>query len=198
MNRLLTAAQVEAQNARMKNTKEAEWCRKQRAADPKRFRAAVAKWQAKNPEKRKAIKKKFYHANREKMLETAATYRKNNPEKILLLRLKNKEKNKKWKEKFMLLHPDARRIWNHNRRAKIAEQGGRVSAGLVAKLFKLQRGKCACCKRSLNNDYLDHVVPISLGGANEDWNMQLLHSECNLNKGKKHPVVFMQERGFLL
>jgi len=36
------------------------------------------------------------------------------------------------------------------------------------------------------------------GGSNTDDNMQLLRKLCNLQKHAKHPVDFMQERGFLL
>ena len=38
----------------------------------------------------------------------------------------------------------------------------------------------------------------ALGGLNADSNMQLLRAECNLQKSAKHPVDFMQSRGFLL
>ncbi len=36
------------------------------------------------------------------------------------------------------------------------------------------------------------------GGANIDGNIQLLTGLCNRQKHTKHPVDFMQERGFLL
>lgn len=88
----------------------------------------------------------------------------------------------------------------HNRRARIREVGGRLSIGIAARLFELQRGKCACgCKQPLGDDYhLDHRMPLALGGANEDWNIQLLRSTCNQQKHAKHPVDFMQSRGYLL
>lgn len=42
------------------------------------------------------------------------------------------------------------------------------------------------------------IVPLALGGTNTDGNMQLLRSTCNQKKHAKHPVDFMQQRGFLL
>jgi 5-methylcytosine-specific restriction endonuclease McrA len=96
-------------------------------------------------------------------------------------------------------HPDARRIYNHNRRAKEKENGGKLSRGLAEKLFKLQRGKCPCCKLPLGEDcHLDHKMPVALGGANEDSNMQLLRAECNFKKNAKDPIKYMQSKGFLL
>ena len=41
-------------------------------------------------------------------------------------------------------------------------------------------------------------MPIALGGKNVDDNVQLLCAACNLSKQAKHPVDFMQQRGFLL
>lgn len=35
-------------------------------------------------------------------------------------------------------------------------------------------------------------------GTNTDDNIQLLRKLCNLQKSAKHPVDFMQQRGFLL
>jgi len=41
-------------------------------------------------------------------------------------------------------------------------------------------------------------MPLALGGANADDNIQLLRSTCNQQKHAKHPVDFMQQKGFLL
>lgn len=41
-------------------------------------------------------------------------------------------------------------------------------------------------------------MPLALGGANEDWNIQLLRQRCNNQKKAKHPVDFMQSKGYLL
>lgn len=96
-------------------------------------------------------------------------------------------------------NPEISRIENHNKRARKRQNGGKLSPGLSAKLIKLQRGKCACCGLPLGDDYhLDHILPIALGGANEDWNIQLLRSMCNLKKHAKHPIDYMQSKGMLL
>jgi 5-methylcytosine-specific restriction endonuclease McrA len=49
-----------------------------------------------------------------------------------------------------------------------------------------------------DNYHLDHITPITLGGSNTDDNMQLLRQRCNNQKYNKHPIDFMQSRGFLL
>lgn len=96
-------------------------------------------------------------------------------------------------------NPEALRANRLNRRARECSAIGRLSKGLAAKLFKLQRGKCACCARPLGSKYhLDHVMPLALGGSNTDRNIQLLRPRCNQQKNAKHPVDFMQQRGFLI
>lgn len=101
-------------------------------------------------------------------------------------------------EKWFSENPEARRIYNRNRRA-INRATGKLSTSLAAKLFKLQRGKCACCGEPLGADYhLDHIMPLALGGSNTDDNAQLLRARCNLQKNAMHPVEFMRQRGFLL
>ena len=104
-----------------------------------------------------------------------------------------------WQKENVIHMRPFKRINEHNRRAKKRDDGGKLSVGLTEKLFKLQGGKCACCRKSLGKDYhLDHIMPIALGGVNEDWNMQLLTQFCNLQKHAAHPVDFMQSRGLLL
>lgn len=96
--------------------------------------------------------------------------------------------------------PEANRIRCRNRKASKREAGGKLSIDLASRLIKLQRGKCACgCGHQLGAKYhLDHIMPLALGGSNTDNNIQLLVATCNHKKHAKHPIDFMQQRGFLL
>jgi len=144
-----------------------------RTANPDWAKASNVAWTAANPELCKKYGAKWYAANYELRKLSQAAWAKANPE--------------------------ARRNYNHNRRARELANGGNLSKGLVSKLFKLQKGKCPCCNQALGDDYhLDHIVPLALGGSNTDDNMQLLRQRCNQQKHAKHPIDFMQQRGFLL
>lgn len=188
------------------------------AANPVRAKASHAAWQSANPERFKELKAIYCAANKEKFNATTAAWRAANPERTNASiaawkaanpeRVKasaaarhaaNPERRKAAEAAWRAENPEARRIHDQNRRARERKNGGVLSKGLSAKLFKLQDGKCPCCKQPLGDDFhLDHVIPLALGGPNTDDNMQLLRKTCNLQKSAKHPVQYMQERGFLL
>ena len=139
-------------------------------------------------DKRRAASLAWRAANLERSTATTAAWRE-----------ANRERNEATKAAYVAANPELARIYKHNRRAKIIAVGGKLSSGLSEKLFHLQKGKCPCCGEPLGNDYhLDHKMPLALGGANIDDNMQLLRAACNLQKHAKHPVDFMLSRGFLL
>lgn len=189
-----------------------------RAANPERAKAATAAWDAANPERKKASEAAWKAANKERAKATttawiaanlerrnaaAAAWRAANPGKAkaanVAWRAANPRKVKADNAAWHQANPEARRIHEHNRRARKRERGGALSQDLSARLFKLQRGMCVCCNLPLGTNYhLDHILPLGLGGQNIDSNMQLLRSTCNQNKHAKHPIDFMQQRGFLL
>lgn len=151
----------------------------------------------------KAAAAAYYAANKEKAKATNEKWRLSNPEKRKAAadawKLANQEKARGCIADWKAAHPDSLRIYNQNRRAKKRASGGKLSSGLALKLFSLQKGKCACCKKPLGDNYhLDHIMPIAMGGTNTDDNIQLLRSVCNMQKNAKHPIDFMQQRGFLL
>lgn len=157
-------------------------------ANPDKRKATCVKYRIKHAEKVKATADKHYKENKEKMVLRAKEWASNNPSKVRLAKNKWAEANR-----------DAYRIYSHNRRSRERDAVGTLSTDIAKKLFSLQRGKCACCARPLGNKYhRDHRMPLALGGSNTDDNIELLCPTCNLQKQAKHPIDFMQSRGFLL
>lgn len=166
-------------------------------------RAYLYQWRKLNPEKFRAIQDVWDAKNEDRMKAAAqALYLKNQTSKILYAReyyANNKEKLAPKKAAWQVANADLVRISWQNRRAKKKASGGRLSKGLAEKLMILQKGKCVCCGLPLKDGYhLDHIIPLALGGSNTDDNMQLLRQRCNNQKHTKHPIDFMQSRGFLL
>lgn len=111
----------------------------------------------------------------------------------------NKERRDEVRRLWAAANPDAYRIYAQNRRARKREQAGVVSIDIAERLLRLQRNSCATCRQPLGGEYeIDHIEPLSRGGANDDSNLQLLCQSCNRAKGAKDPVEFMRALGFLL
>ena len=110
-----------------------------------------------------------------------------------------KERRIQIKHAWHRANPLARVSHEANRRARKKAAGGKHTAADIKQLFRLQRGKCACCHVSIADGYhVDHIQPLALGGSNDKANLQLLCPTCNLRKSAKHPVDFMRETGRLL
>ena len=158
------------------------------AANLERFREANKAWKLANLSSVQEMNKAWRKKNADHLRESKKSYSAKNIERL-------REQYKAWR----LANPDKRRINQQNRRARKKQSSGKLSHGLASKLFKLQGGKCPCCKQPLGANYhLDHIMPLALGGANKDGNMQLLRATCNMQKSDQHPLAFMQLRGFLI
>lgn len=174
-----------------------------RVANTEKVRAIQAAYYAANSEKLRSNSSAYYAANVDKISAASAAYRANNKCKIIArqaaYRIANHDKVQSAITAWCAANPEKARIYKQNRRARKRANGGELSPGLAAKLFKLQRGTCPCCNQPLGDNYhMDHIMPIAMGGANEDWNIQLLRQKCNNQKCAKHPIDFMQSRGFLI
>ena len=150
--------------------------------------ANVEKWKLQNKEKIAIYRREYAIQNKDFLKQKAKEFRLANPEYYL-------KRSKDYAKK----NPDKVNARNAKRRAIRRSLSGYVSKNIIAKLKILQQNKCPCCSKDLGDKYhLDHIIPLSLGGLHEDANLQLLRSSCNQKKYNKHPIDFMQEKGFLL
>ena len=199
--------EYQRENAEKLNAQSIEWRRK----NAQSINANSSVWYFANIERRKKSADAYRRANIERYRVTSRAWRVANRDHVNARQsaayAKDPEKYrayvKKWADanlaNWQAANRDRIRGYGSNRRARKLNNGGRLSKGLADRLFKLQRGKCPCCGKPLGNDYhMDHKMPLVLGGPNTDENIQLLRKRCNLQKKAKHPVDFMQSRGFLL
>jgi len=132
----------------------------------------------------RAQDKAWYQRNKEHVRTRAKAWRTANRDKYVSAVLE-------WQRR----HPEYQRLRTAKRRARV--QGGTLSHGILKRLYEKQKGLCPCCGKSLGVDFhLDHITPLSKGGAHADWNMQLLRPECNIEKSNQDPESFMWKRGF--
>lgn len=146
--------------------------------------ARNAEWAKQNQEKKNEISRKWNELNRHQKREINAVYRAIKNEEI-------KQKRKAQRQK----DPSIERIKAAMRKALKLGNGGSLSKNIVQLLLAKQEGLCACCQQPLNGSFhLDHIMPLSLGGRNDDSNVQLLLPRCNLQKFVSPPEKFMARR----
>lgn len=145
--------------------------------------------------------KQYNLLNKIKMSERHKQWYLNNKNKVAEYNKEYKNLHKedisKWQKQYRLANPEL----VHNRKVKRKNliAGNKISKGIIKKLYNLQKGLCVCCRKLLSSDYnVDHIMPLSRGGTHTDENIQLLCSLCNRQKHAKHPIEFMQSRGYLL
>lgn len=161
-----------------------------RSKNKERLEEKRKAWCSLNKEKIKAADAARWVRNKERLSKQAAAWRAANPE---LYKKAGAEWRANNKEKIRIAASDKRALKKRN-------SAGKLSPDIASRLLVLQRGKCAVCKTKLKmTGYdLDHIVPLSKGGAHADSNLQLTCPRCNRKKSNKDPIRFMQEMGYLL
>ncbi|THJ36180.1 HNH endonuclease [Lampropedia aestuarii] len=172
--------------------------------DPEKRRAIARKYAAENVEAARARAKARYWANRDRLLADAKAYVEVNRERVnqqrAQYRLVNRNELRQRSRLFYRVNKE--RLQPGRKAAKAMRRGaeGVVTKAIVEGLLKRQRSRCVACLCDVRRSgyHLDHITPLSKGGTNAASNLQILCPPCNLSKSAKHPVDFMQERGWLI
>lgn len=134
----------------------AEQRRQLRAQNLERERATQRAYWRQRPERRKQHAKRYYEANRPKLLAAVAEWAKANPE---YARAKAAARRARKKGNPGAVPIDRQAIWDRD------------------------AGVCGICRQQVEGPWdLDHIVPLSLGGAHAPCNVQVAHPTCNREK----------------
>ncbi len=174
-----------------------------REENKEKTKAAIQRWRLENKERHRENYRAWCRNNPEKAKAKADRAREKNPDRAkassAAWRDANRDKSRKSAQNWAVNNPDKRRVNEANRRARKLAAGGKHTVADIKRLFRLQRGKCACCHVSIADGYhVDHIQPLALGGSNDKTNLQLLCPTCNLRKGAKPPERWAAENGRLL
>jgi len=184
-------------NGKIKRHSECKPCQIQRSrkwnqSNKERFVSNQSARYIANREEFRAVGRENYRNNRERHRAVAALRRRQNLERI---RSQDRAIAKRWRA----AHPEKAKQWSAKQRAiKRNVQLQPITKQQIDDLCHKQRGRCAICKKKLVKRHIDHVKPLSRGGAHEILNFQLLCPRCNLTKRAADPIDFMQKLGFLL
>lgn len=161
--------------------------RRRRAEHPEKERLAYAQYRENNREIFRAKDRRNYHAKMQVLRQS--------PTDLAFFKALKRPYKTKWK----IANKDKMVIYDNNRRARVRGAIGKISAEDVTAIHKAQRGRCAICSVKLTPTFhRDHITPLALGGSNRRNNIQLTCGPCNMAKGARDPIVFMQQMGRLL
>jgi 5-methylcytosine-specific restriction endonuclease McrA len=83
------------------------------------------------------------------------------------------------------------------RRRRTLKLGGLIEKYTLAEIAERDGRQCGLCRQPVDMTVrnpdpwaptIDHIVPVSLGGADVRANVWLAHRVCNLRKGNRVPV----------
>lgn len=130
-----------------------------------------------------------YLEHKEEYRERTYKWRHENPEKERehkrVYRERHKEGIKKYRSCFRREHPEKDLAYGARRRMLIgAKMDNEID---IKRIYKRDRDICYLCGKKVKKSerHLDHVIPLSRGGAHSEENLRVTHGRCNLIKGAK-------------
>ncbi|SDN79254.1 HNH endonuclease [Geodermatophilus sp. DSM 45219] len=160
----------------------AEYNRQWRMENPEAAKAATESWRERNRERYLESKLAWQRRNRDRRVEQARMYREANPEKYRAALAQWKAEN-----------PE--RVRDHHRKRRASRYGG-VGQVDGETAWTDCGGLCGLCGDAIDRSLpwpdpesasLDHILPLSKGGAHDQSNVQWTHLVCNLRKGVTLP-----------
>lgn len=158
----------------------------------------------------KACHKEASYQSRLKHLDTQRRYQQSRPDKnrgyTAKYRAKNLDKTRAYAREYARQHPEIVGAYNKahpekiveyaaKRRARVMEAPG---AGVTAKQFEELKEyfghRCAYCGKQ-GKLTMDHVEPLTLGGAHDISNIVPACFPCNSSKHNKPLLLWLCERG---
>ena len=158
--------------------------REYRENHPEKVRAQYLAWLENNREKKAAADRRWTRANPDKVKRNHQKWIDNNGDKV-------KARSKKWREdnperareqerRWRVENPEMSRAKTIRRRAR--EKGARHEPYSFSDICDRYDNACLRCRRDDVPLTVDHIVPLSRGGADVESNIQPLCRRCNSTK----------------
>lgn len=168
---------------------------------------ATAKWYRDNREQVIAKVRAYAEEHRAEISERGKRYAAANPEKraanMKRWNAANRERRREYSREWHNAHPGAMkgyvRKWYVRNAARVMDKGRRRRAMLrgvtvehveLTVLVERDRGRCGVCGLPVRaaDASVDHILPVSKGGAHSYANTRLAHLRCNKVRGNRGPA----------
>jgi len=160
---------------------QANYLRQYRIVNPNKDSQYKARWRNKNPD----YDSQYYLANRAELLIKMSEWRSNNlirkAETDKAWKLANPEKVKINAKNYYLRHPAKQSKNRQIRRARL--RNARIYKVTEKDFLNILKSPCIYC--GAKGEQVDHIIPLSRGGAHSLGNLASSCSRCNLSKNNK-------------
>lgn len=157
--------------------------RKWRAENKEYVSEYNAKWRAENPDAAKAATRSWRDRNREKVRGYKKAFRERNPESVAGSIRKSRAKKPDQYREHDKVHE------NRRRQRKANAPGDGVTPEQWAKQVEPYGNRCAYCDMVTTVSVMEHMVPLSRGGAHDICNVVPACRRCN---SRKHTMTALE------
>lgn len=146
---------------------------------------SVKKWAKNNPDKRKEIANKYAKKNKHKQDAWRDQHKDSVNKSKREYYQRNKDGVRQAIKNWFSRNNGKTQEYKRNRRARILNAKGTITDKEWKELCDRYGNRCLSCGATNVKLTLDHVVPLSSGGAHTIENAQPLCLPCNLSKARK-------------
>lgn len=160
-------------------------------------------YRKKNKEKINKRNREKYYLNYEESLEKIKAYREENREQIREQQKKYREDNREYLRDKKKKHYEnnkehyraKRREWRRKNPDKAAVRDSRKKARILEAMLpttdeklieKIHRERRKLSKKDNKEYHVDHIIPLSIGGAHHQDNMRIIDAKENIEKSNKY------------
>lgn len=160
-------------------------------ANPERYKERQRQWKEKNADKVKAYSRAYVSSHKAEKAFYDKEYNQMNFEKKRIQSKawheNNREQSRASKKRYSDKNRLMWRLYSFNRRNKMKVVGEKIK---LEDISNWDSRECGVCSQYIEDSYhLDHIEPLSKGGAHAVSNIQLTHPICNLKKYNKLAVA---------
>ena len=117
--------------------------------------------------------------------------RANNRSRMLRYQKRHPDRANARNRAYHAKHPEKTRARINKRRSIKHNAEGQHSAFDIKSILAAQGSLCFYCGVPLSTYHVDHFIPLSKGGTNYRCNIVLACATCNLRKGSRAPIEFL-------